>query len=89
MDRKNTFSNGYTFNRIINGCWQLSAEHSLQGKIDLKDVMYAFHRLKDEGFITFDCADIYTGAEEILGMFVQELKASGRRYSDPYQIRTG
>ncbi|MBR3294824.1 MAG: aldo/keto reductase [Clostridia bacterium] len=88
MDRKNTFSNGYTFNRIINGCWQLSAEHSLQGKIDLKDVMYAFHRLKDEGFTTFDCADIYTGAEEILGMFVQELKASGDYEEEDIQIHT-
>ena len=88
MDRKNTFSNGYTFNRIINGCWQLSAEHSLQGKIDLKDVMYAFHRLKDEGFTTFDCADIYTGAEEILGMFVQELKASGDYKEEYIQIHT-
>lgn len=29
MEQKNHFSNGYTFSRVINGCWQLSAEHCL------------------------------------------------------------
>ena len=26
MQKKAQFKNGYTFNRVINGCWQLSAE---------------------------------------------------------------
>ena len=26
--------NGYTFNRVINSCWQLSAEHYLPGHQD-------------------------------------------------------
>ena len=29
MQKKAQFKNGYTFNRVINGCWQLSAEHCL------------------------------------------------------------
>src|SRR5699024_10692864 len=61
MQQKNQFQNGYTFNRIINGCWQLSAEHCLQGRLDVKDALRAFHMLVDQGFTTFDCADIYTG----------------------------
>lgn len=81
-------SNGYTFNRIINGCWQLSAEHSLKGKIDIDDVMKGFHELVDHGFTTFDCADIYTGVEEIIGRFVNELKASGRYQEEDIQVHT-
>ncbi|MBQ8995099.1 MAG: aldo/keto reductase [Oscillospiraceae bacterium] len=88
MEQKNRFSNGYEFNRIINGCWQLSAEHCLQGSLDIDDAIYAFHQLKDKGFTTFDCADIYTGVEEILGRFVNELKASGNYQEEDIQIHT-
>ena len=48
MQQKNQFSNGYTFNRIINGCWQLSAEHCLQGHLDIRDALRAFHMLVDQ-----------------------------------------
>ncbi len=88
MEQKNHFSNGYTFNRIINGCWQLSAEHCLKGKLDVDDAIYAFHQLKENGFTTFDCADIYTGVEEILGRFVQELKDAGNYREEDIQIHT-
>ena len=77
MQKKCQFKNGYTFNRVINGCWQLSAEHCLQGHLDYDDAIHAFHELVEQGFTTFDCADIYTGAEELLGRFVMELKGSG------------
>ncbi len=33
MEKRNSFSNGYSFSRIINGCWQLSAEHCINGMI--------------------------------------------------------
>ena len=88
MEKKAQFKNGYTFNRVINGCWQLSAEHCLQGKLDIKDAIYAFHQLKDQGFTTFDCADIYTGVEEIIGEFVNELKASGNYNHEDIQVHT-
>lgn len=88
MQQKNTFANGYTFNRVINGCWQLSAEHCLQGKLDIKDALKGFHQLVDQGFTTFDCADIYTGVEEIIGMFVNELKAEGNYREDSIQVHT-
>ncbi len=88
MEQKNRFKNGYEFSRIINGCWQLSAEHSLQGPLDIDDAIYAFHCLKDAGYTTFDCADIYTGVEEILGRFVNELKSSGNYREEDIQIHT-
>ena len=88
MQKKSQFKNGYTFNRVINGCWQLSAEHCLQGQLDYKDALRAFHMLVEQGFTTFDCADIYTGAEELLGQFVDELKAEGGYSEDKIQIHT-
>ena len=88
MEQKNHFSNGYTFNRIINGCWQLSAEHCLQGSLDYDDALKAFHMLVERGFTTFDCADIYTGAEELIGRFVLELKAAGGYSEEDIQVHT-
>ena len=88
MQKKCQFKNGYTFNRVINGCWQLSAEHCLQGHLDYDDAIRAFHELVEQGFTTFDCADIYTGAEEVLGRFVTELKASGHYQEEDIQIHT-
>ena len=88
MEQKTSFKNGYTFNKVINGCWQLSAEHCLKGKLDYDDAVYAFHQLVERGFTTFDCADIYTGAEEVLGRFVKELKAEGNYSEDKIQIHT-
>ena len=88
MQKKCQFKNGYTFNRVINGCWQLSEEHCLQGHLDYDDAIHAFHELVEQGFTTFDCADIYTGAEELLGRFVMELKGSGHYREEDIQIHT-
>ena len=88
MEKKASFKNGYTFSRVINGCWQLSAEHCLMGKLDYDDAVRAFHLLVEEGLTTFDCADIYTGAEELLGRFVRELKESGNYREEDIQIHT-
>ena len=88
IESKCRLKNGYTFNRIINGCWQLSAEHCLQGKLDYDDAIRAFHMLVEQGFTTFDCADIYTGAEELIGRFVMELKGSGHYNEEDIQVHT-
>lgn len=47
---------------LIRGCWQLSSGHSAQNG-DIKPILDALER----GFTTFDCADIYTGVEKLLG----------------------
>ncbi len=55
---------GYSISRVIRGGWQLAGGH---GPIDrdraLDDLIGAF----DAGVFTFDCADIYTGVEELYG----------------------
>ncbi|MCI8297817.1 MAG: aldo/keto reductase [Lachnospiraceae bacterium] len=83
-----TLDNGYTFSRVINGGWQLSAEHCLKGRLDIDDAIKGFHMAKERGLTTFDCADIYTGVEEILGRFVNELKAMGGYSHEDIQIHT-
>lgn len=88
MQQKIRLANGYTFNRVINGCWQLSAEHNLQGKTDVDDALQGFHELVEHGFTIFDCADIYTGVEEIIGRFVNELKATGHYQEEDIQVHT-
>ena len=88
MDRKYELSPGYTISRVINGCWQLSEGHSLNGALDMSDVKRAFWELVDRGFTTFDCADIYTGAEDFIGGFVEELKHSPDHSPDGIQIHT-
>ena len=88
MELRNSFKNGYTFSRVINGCWQLSSEHCLQGQLDYDDAIRAFHMLVDEGLTTFDCADIYTGAEELIGRFVMDLKAGGNYREEDIQVHT-
>lgn len=71
---KYTLNNGYQTSRVVNGCWQLSAGHSLENNLDLADVKQAFYQLTDMGLNTFDCADIYTGVEEFIGAFIKESK---------------
>ena len=55
---------GYAISRVIRGGWQLAGGH---GAIDraqaVDDLIAAF----DAGIITYDCADIYTGVEELIG----------------------
>lgn len=88
MDRKYELTPGYRVNRVINGCWQLSEGHSLSGALDMADVLRAFHLLVERGFTTFDCADIYTGAEDFIGRFVDELRRTPGRSPDEIQVHT-
>lgn len=59
---------GYSISRIIKGGWQLAEGHSsLPVRTQAHADMAAF---VDAGITTFDCADIYTGVEELIGSFV-------------------
>ena len=73
---------GYSIARVINGCWQLSPDHG-GGPESGKTVLRRFAELVDHGFTTFDCADIYTGTEELLGKFRRTLASP-----DTIQIHT-
>ena len=56
----------YSISRIIKGGWQLAAGHSAHASASAHADMKAF---VEKGITTFDCADIYTGVEELIGSF--------------------
>lgn len=62
---------GFSISRIIKGGWQLSQGHSEGNKDHAIEDMFSF---VDQGITTFDCADIYTGVEELIGKFLAEHK---------------
>lgn len=74
---------GYSICRIINGLWQLSQGHGSE-PVDQNRAVRTLLELIDAGFTTFDCADIYLGVEELLGLLLRELKNSHR---DPESVQ--
>lgn len=56
----------YEISRVIRGGWQLASGHGQLRSDDPVTDMVAF---ADAGITTFDCADIYTGVEELIGRF--------------------
>lgn len=56
----------YEISRVIRGGWQLASGHGEVKSVDPVADMLAF---ADAGITTFDCADIYTGVEELIGRF--------------------
>jgi aryl-alcohol dehydrogenase-like predicted oxidoreductase len=67
-------ADGYSFTRIVNGCWQLAAGHS-ERRRGREQLLSELEELADAGLTTFDCADIYTGVEELLGELRRRLLA--------------
>ena len=63
---------GYSIANIINGCWQLSPGHG-GGPSSTSKIKNRFAELVEHGFTTFDCADIYSGTEDVLGEFRRSL----------------
>ena len=57
---------GYEISRVIRGGWQMASGHGSLRSGDPVADMIAF---ADAGITTFDCADIYTGVEELIGAF--------------------
>jgi aryl-alcohol dehydrogenase-like predicted oxidoreductase len=77
---------GYSISRVIRGGWQLAGGH---GPIDrdraLDDLIAAF----DAGVFTFDCADIYTGVEELYGaMRVRLVDTRGAASASRLRVHT-
>jgi aryl-alcohol dehydrogenase-like predicted oxidoreductase len=75
----------YSISRIIVGGWQFSRGHGggIPGGGRPADFLA---KLVDQGYTTFDCADIYTGVEEMLGDFLRHHRGSGQ--ATPIQIHT-
>ncbi|RST85731.1 aldo/keto reductase [Aquibium carbonis] len=57
---------GYVISRVIRGGWQMAGGH---GSIDAATAVEDMVAFADGGIVTFDCADIYTGVEDLIGRF--------------------
>lgn len=77
---------GYFMSRVIKGGWHLAGGH---GQIDPDEAIADMRAFVEAGITTFDCADIYTGVEELIGRFLEKEKdafASGNL--PPVQVHT-
>ena len=60
---------GIVISRLIKGGWHLAGDH---GDVDPDQAIRDMVAFVDAGITTFDCADIYTGVEELIGRFRRE-----------------
>lgn len=58
----------YRIPRLIKGGWQLAGGH---GEVDTDAALADMLAFADAGMTAFDCADIYTGVEELIGHFIR------------------
>jgi aryl-alcohol dehydrogenase-like predicted oxidoreductase len=66
---------GYSIARMLRGGWQLAGGH---GAVDQDRAIADMRAFLDAGVTTFDCADIYTGVEAMIGEFRATLSPSDR-----------
>jgi aryl-alcohol dehydrogenase-like predicted oxidoreductase len=71
-----TFADGYSISRVIKGGWHLAGDH---GAIDPLQAQRDMATFVDAGITTFDCADIYTGVESLIGDFRRAYPAHARQ----------
>ena len=58
----------HNISRVLKGGWQLAGGH---GEINRHQAMDDMRAYVAAGITTFDCADIYTGVEEMIGQFLR------------------
>jgi aryl-alcohol dehydrogenase-like predicted oxidoreductase len=63
---------GYRIPGIVKGGWQLAGGH---GEVDAEAAIADMRRFVDAGITCFDCADIYTGVEEMIGRFLARYRS--------------
>jgi aryl-alcohol dehydrogenase-like predicted oxidoreductase len=77
---------GYSISRLLRGGWQLAGGH---GEIDRDKAISDMAGFVDAGVTTFDCADIYTGVEEMIGAFrARLLRERGEAAARQLQVHT-
>lgn len=68
---RTTLRDDYSISKVIKGGWQLAGGH---GAIDEQQAIADMRDFVSAGITTFDCADIYTGVEELIGKFLKKYK---------------
>lgn len=58
----------YSISRVLKGGWQLAGGH---GNVDERQAIEDMRAFVEAGITTFDCADIYTGVETLIGRFLK------------------
>lgn len=83
---KAALRSGYGISRIIKGGWQLAGDH---GPVERQAAIADMEAFVDAGITAFDCADIYTGVEEMIGAFISDLRRRrGPEVADLVQVHT-
>ncbi len=67
-----TLASGDVIPRLIKGGWQLAGGH---GTVDRAQAIADMIAFAEAGMTAFDCADIYTGVEELIGQFLRKWRA--------------
>lgn len=76
----------YSISRIIKGGWHLAGGH---GNISEEQALADMKAFVEAGITTFDCADIYTGVEVLIGKFLKKYKSAFQAGElPPIQIHT-
>jgi aryl-alcohol dehydrogenase-like predicted oxidoreductase len=75
---------GYTISRVLKGGWQLAGGH---GPVDDAAALDDMDRFVEAGITTFDCADIYTGVEALIGRWRKRRKGRAGAPTD-VQVHT-
>lgn len=79
-------TSGYSISRVLKGGWHLAGGH---GTVDIRQAIEDMKAFVEAGITTFDCADIYTGVEELIGKFLQLYQGAFRSGElPPVQIHT-
>ncbi len=77
---------GYSISRVIKGGWHLAGGH---GNITEEKALEDMLHFVKAGITTFDCADIYTGVEQLIGNFRKKYQDEFRSGElSPIQIHT-
>jgi aryl-alcohol dehydrogenase-like predicted oxidoreductase len=64
----------YSISQVLKGGWQLSEGHG--AAVDENQAIEDMRSFVEAGITTFDCADIYTGVEELIGKFLKKYKSA-------------
>ncbi|HAA21800.1 MAG TPA: aldo/keto reductase [Cytophagales bacterium] len=62
----------YSISQVIKGGWHLAGGH---GAISANEAIADMLSFVQAGITTFDCADIYTGVEELIGQFLKHYRS--------------
>ncbi len=68
-----TLASGASLPRLIKGGWQLAGGH---GPVDRAAAIRDMFAFAEAGVTAFDCADIYTGVEELIGDFLRQWRTT-------------